>query len=212
MTNLLRNVKKKWEDTCDDKSWKLICRMLLLPKFPKKLSSSAYLTCSSLQELYAKLNKMASAATEIFVGRERFATLLMMRLTETVMLWLSDDQSFWEEIEEGPRALGPLGLQQVISFFNFARVCFLHFSLQNLPGLRMTANIPFHFTFLFSSTWICSLSSFLGKGISYLGMCIKSYWRSLIERWESFLLRGWTLIGISVFLGSSHQFHPCRAQ
>ncbi|CAD6344072.1 unnamed protein product [Miscanthus lutarioriparius] len=64
------------------------------------------------QELYAKLNKMASAATEIFVGRERFATLLMMRLTETVMLWLSDDQSFWEEIEEGPRALGPLGLQQ----------------------------------------------------------------------------------------------------
>jgi hypothetical protein len=167
---------------CDDKSWKLICRMLLLPKFPKKLSSSAYLTCSSLQELYAKLNKMASAATEIFVGRERFATLLMMRLTETVMLWLSDDQSFWEEIEEGPRALGPLGLQQVISFFNFVRVCFLHFSLQNLPGLRMTANIPFYFTFLFSSTWICNLSSFLGKGVSYLGMCIRSYWRSLIER------------------------------
>ncbi|KAF8708494.1 hypothetical protein HU200_029857 [Digitaria exilis] len=64
------------------------------------------------QELYGKLNKMASIAAEMFVGRERFATLLMMRLTETVMLWLSEDQSFWEEIEEGPRALGPLGLQQ----------------------------------------------------------------------------------------------------
>ncbi|KAJ1293133.1 hypothetical protein BS78_01G044700 [Paspalum vaginatum] len=64
------------------------------------------------QELYAKLNKMASIAADMFVGRERFATLLMMRLTETVMLWLSEDQSFWEEIEEGPRALGPLGLQQ----------------------------------------------------------------------------------------------------
>ncbi|CAN6322248.1 unnamed protein product [Urochloa humidicola] len=64
------------------------------------------------QELYGKLNKMASIAGDMFVGRERFATLLMMRLTETVMLWLSDDQSFWEEIEEGPRALGPLGLQQ----------------------------------------------------------------------------------------------------
>ncbi|OEL22776.1 Exocyst complex component EXO84B [Dichanthelium oligosanthes] len=64
------------------------------------------------QELYGKLNKMASIAADMFVGRERFATLLMMRLTETVMLWLSDDQSFWEEIEEGPRALGPLGLQQ----------------------------------------------------------------------------------------------------
>jgi len=68
-----------------------------------------------LQELYGKLNKMASIAADIFVGRERFATLLMMRLTETVMLWLSEDQSFWEEIEEGPRALGPLGLQQVSS-------------------------------------------------------------------------------------------------
>ncbi|CAL4936550.1 unnamed protein product [Urochloa decumbens] len=64
------------------------------------------------QELYGKLNKMASVAADMFAGRERFATLLMMRLTETVMLWLSDDQSFWEEIEEGPRALGPLGLQQ----------------------------------------------------------------------------------------------------
>ncbi|AQK62260.1 exocyst complex component EXO84B isoform X1 [Zea mays] len=64
------------------------------------------------QELYAKLNKMASVAADMFVGRERFATLLMMRLTEAVMLWLSDDQSFWEEVEEGPRALGPVGLQQ----------------------------------------------------------------------------------------------------
>ncbi|XP_062214282.1 exocyst complex component EXO84B-like [Phragmites australis] len=64
------------------------------------------------QELYAKLNKMASIAADMFVGRERFTTLLLMRLTETVILWLSEDQSFWEEIEEGPRVLGPLGLQQ----------------------------------------------------------------------------------------------------
>ncbi|KAK3145761.1 hypothetical protein QOZ80_3BG0257060 [Eleusine coracana subsp. coracana] len=64
------------------------------------------------QELYAKLNKLASIAADLFVGRERFATLLMMRLTETVILWLSEDQSFWEDIEEGPTPLGPLGLQQ----------------------------------------------------------------------------------------------------
>lgn len=56
---------------------------------------------------------MASLAADMFVGRERFATLLLMRLTETVILWLSDDQSFWDDIEEGPRPLGPLGLQQV---------------------------------------------------------------------------------------------------
>lgn len=60
-----------------------------------------------------KLDRMASIAADMFVGRERFATLLLMRLTETVILWLSDDQSFWDDIEEGARTLGPLGLQQV---------------------------------------------------------------------------------------------------
>lgn len=47
------------------------------------------------------------------MGRERFATVLLMRLTETVILWLSEDQAFWEEIEVGPRPLGPFGLQQL---------------------------------------------------------------------------------------------------
>lgn len=56
---------------------------------------------------------MASIAADMFVGRERFATMLLMRLTETVILWLSEDQTFWEDIEEGPRPLGDLGLQQV---------------------------------------------------------------------------------------------------
>ncbi|KAF5746664.1 exocyst complex component EXO84A [Tripterygium wilfordii] len=65
------------------------------------------------QELFAKLTRMASLATDMFVGRERFATVLLMRLTETVILWLSNDQGFWEEIEEGPKPLGPLGLQQL---------------------------------------------------------------------------------------------------
>lgn len=66
-----------------------------------------------MQELYAKLNRMAGIAADMFVGRERFATLLLMRLTETVILWLSEDQTFWDDIEEGSRPLGPLGLQQV---------------------------------------------------------------------------------------------------
>lgn len=56
---------------------------------------------------------MASLASDMFVGRERFATVLLMRLTETVILFLSDDQVFWEEIENGQKALGPFGLQQV---------------------------------------------------------------------------------------------------
>lgn len=56
---------------------------------------------------------MATIAADMFIGRERFATLLLMRLTETVILWLSEDQTFWDDIEEGPTPLGPLGLQQV---------------------------------------------------------------------------------------------------
>ncbi|CAN0880487.1 Exocyst complex component EXO84B [Linum grandiflorum] len=75
------------------------------------------------QELYVKLSRMASITAEMFVGRERFATLLLMRLTETVILWLSEDQSFWDDIEEGPRPLGPLGLQQFYLDMKFV-LCF----------------------------------------------------------------------------------------
>ena len=75
------------------------------------------------QELFLKLNRMASLAADMFVGRERFATLLLMRLTETVILWLSDDQSFWDDIEDGPRPLGPLGLQQVLNFLSNFQSC-----------------------------------------------------------------------------------------
>ncbi|KAM3204800.1 exocyst complex component EXO84A isoform X1 [Capsicum annuum] len=64
------------------------------------------------QEMFGKLTRIASVASDMFVGRERFATILLMRLTETIILWLSEDQNFWEEIEQGPRPLGPLGLQQ----------------------------------------------------------------------------------------------------
>lgn len=80
------------------------------------------------QELYAKLYRMSAIASEMFVGRERFSTMLLMRLTETVILWLSEDQTFWDDIEEGPQPLGPLGLQQfyldmkfVISFASQGR-------------------------------------------------------------------------------------------
>ncbi|KAK8627330.1 hypothetical protein V6N13_134943 [Hibiscus sabdariffa] len=74
------------------------------------------------QELFEKLTRMASIAADMFVGRERFATLLLMRQTETVILWLSDDQNFWEEIEQGPTPLGPLGLQQFYLDMEFVMI------------------------------------------------------------------------------------------
>lgn len=75
------------------------------------------------QGLYVKLNRIASIAADMFVGRERFATLLLMRLTETVILWLSQDQSFWDDIEDGPKPLGPIGLQQFYLDMTFVK-CF----------------------------------------------------------------------------------------
>jgi hypothetical protein len=132
-----------------------------------------YLMCYSLQELYAKLNRMAGIAADMFVGRERFATLLMMRLTETVILWLSEDQAFWEEIEQGQKPLGPLGLQQVSSL---------------PPFLFLLAVIIVSFPpIICSSTWICNLSSSSDKVDFCLDMYIKSYWTSLIEQWVPFL-------------------------
>ncbi|KMT07174.1 hypothetical protein BVRB_6g154990 [Beta vulgaris subsp. vulgaris] len=67
---------------------------------------------SIFQELYMRLSQIAALASEMFIGRERFATLLLIRLAETVILWISDDQTFWEEIEQGTKPLGPFGLQQ----------------------------------------------------------------------------------------------------
>ncbi|XP_057535709.1 exocyst complex component EXO84B-like [Amaranthus tricolor] len=75
------------------------------------------------RELYFKLNTMAIIAAEMFVGKERFATLLLMKLTETIILWLSQDQSFWDDIEDGPKPLGPLALQQLYLDMKFV-ICF----------------------------------------------------------------------------------------
>lgn len=69
-----------------------------------------------VQELFIRLTEVATIVSDVFVGRERFATILLMRLTETVILWLSDDQAFWDDIERTP--LGPLGLQQVECYFS----------------------------------------------------------------------------------------------
>ncbi|CAJ1931635.1 unnamed protein product [Sphenostylis stenocarpa] len=74
------------------------------------------------QEIFAKLTEVASISADIFVGRERFATVLLMRLAETVVLWLSDDQAFWEEVEAGSTPLGPIGLQQLYLDMQFVMI------------------------------------------------------------------------------------------
>ncbi|KAA0045394.1 hypothetical protein IC582_005875 [Cucumis melo] len=91
---------------------RLNAQMYLSMDGNENLEEPEWFPSQIFQVLFAKLTRIASMATEMFVGRERFATVLLMRLTETVILWLSEDQAFWEEVEEGPRPLGPFGLQQ----------------------------------------------------------------------------------------------------
>lgn len=66
---------------------------------------------------------MHQTAMEVLIGRERVAHLLLMRLAETFVIWLSNDQEFWDTIEQGPRSLGAIGLQQVShpQFFLFTK-------------------------------------------------------------------------------------------
>ncbi|KAF9625312.1 hypothetical protein IFM89_021251 [Coptis chinensis] len=75
---------------------------------------------------------MESIAIDMFVGRKRFVTLLLMRLIETVILYLSNDQSFWEDIKDGQWPLGPLGLQQFYLDMKFV----YHFSSQRRYSSR----------------------------------------------------------------------------
>jgi hypothetical protein len=56
---------------------------------------------------------MQQTAMKVLIGRDRVAHLLLMRLAETFVIWLSNDQEFWDTIEQGPRSLGAIGLQQV---------------------------------------------------------------------------------------------------
>ncbi|KAL1355149.1 hypothetical protein HN51_007196 [Arachis hypogaea] len=74
------------------------------------------------QELFAKLTRVATIATDMFVGKDRYATLLLMRLAESVILFLADDQTFWGEVETGPTPLGPLGLQQLYLDMQFVMI------------------------------------------------------------------------------------------
>lgn len=69
----------------------------------------------TLQALFHKLTSIQHTTAELLSGRERVVVVLLMRLTETLIIWLSEDQEFWNVIEDGENSLGPIGLQQVRS-------------------------------------------------------------------------------------------------
>jgi hypothetical protein len=74
---------------------------------------------SSFQALFMKLNELAQLVAFALVGRDKVVKQLLIRLTETVILWLSNDQDFWEVIEDNSTSLSPFGLQQSILDMHF---------------------------------------------------------------------------------------------
>jgi hypothetical protein len=55
-------------------------------------------------------------AGDVLLGREKIQKNLLARLTETVVMWLSEEQEFWDVFEDESVPLKPLGLQQVFCY------------------------------------------------------------------------------------------------
>ncbi|PIA37801.1 hypothetical protein AQUCO_03000377v1 [Aquilegia coerulea] len=71
------------------------------------------------QALFAKLQQLATVAGDVLLGKEKIQKILLSRLTETVVMWLSDEQEFWDVFEDDSCPLKPLGLQQLILDMHF---------------------------------------------------------------------------------------------
>ncbi|XP_016460553.1 exocyst complex component EXO84C [Nicotiana tabacum] len=71
------------------------------------------------QALFGKLQQLATVAGDVLLGREKIQKVLLARLTETVVIWLSDEQEFWSVLEDESAPLQPLGLQQLILDMHF---------------------------------------------------------------------------------------------
>ncbi|PRQ29999.1 putative cullin repeat-like-containing domain, exocyst complex component Exo84 [Rosa chinensis] len=71
------------------------------------------------QALFAKLQQLATVAGDVLLGKEKIQKILLARLTETVLMWLSDEQEFWSVFENDTCPLQPFGLQQLILDMHF---------------------------------------------------------------------------------------------
>ncbi|KAJ6971004.1 hypothetical protein NC653_035314 [Populus alba x Populus x berolinensis] len=71
------------------------------------------------QALFSKLQQLATVAGDVLLGKEKIQKILLARLTETVVMWLSEEQEFWDVFEDESVPLKPLGLQQLILDMHF---------------------------------------------------------------------------------------------
>lgn len=71
------------------------------------------------QALFGKLQQLATVAGDVLLGKEKIQKILLARLTETVVIWLSDENEFWGVLEDDSARLQSLGLQQLILDMHF---------------------------------------------------------------------------------------------
>ncbi|XP_072987621.1 exocyst complex component EXO84C [Typha latifolia] len=71
------------------------------------------------QALFARLQQLASVVSDVLLGKEKMQKVLLSRLTETVIMWLSEEQEFWEVFDDETVQLQPFGLQQLILDMHF---------------------------------------------------------------------------------------------
>lgn len=71
------------------------------------------------QALFARLQQLATVAGDVLPGKEKLQKVLLARLTETIVMWLSDEQEFWGVFEDVSVPLKPIGLQQLILDMHF---------------------------------------------------------------------------------------------
>lgn len=82
-------------------------------------SGSTRLPSLPFQALFAKLQQLATVAGDVLLGKDKIQKILLARLTETVVMWLSDEQEFWGVFEDDTGPLQPLGLEQLILDMHF---------------------------------------------------------------------------------------------
>ncbi|XP_042471321.1 exocyst complex component EXO84C-like isoform X2 [Zingiber officinale] len=69
--------------------------------------------------IFGRLQQLASVARDVLLGKEKIQKVLLSRLIETVVMWLSEEHEFWNVFEDDSVQLQPLGLQQFILDMHF---------------------------------------------------------------------------------------------
>ncbi|KAL6222851.1 hypothetical protein ACLB2K_006241 [Fragaria x ananassa] len=138
--------------------------------------------------LFAKLQQLATVAGDVLLGKEKIQKILLARLTETVLMWLSDEQEFWSVFENDTCPLQPFGLQQSSLPENpmIYDTSEISSSTNNFLSHRLSSSSTST-----STSWRCTLR---GKDAVSLSLISRSHHTSLIK------LLGASLSGSYVYL------------